>query len=110
MVDESDSLQQQLDEQKEAGPAKFGTFAGVFRPTVMTIVGVIMFVREGWVVGNAGLLEALDEIGESFRDEGVYARETTAEEIRTGVDTLTGTLFRPNFLFMRDSGHENALA
>ncbi|MCD6335492.1 MAG: Na-K-Cl cotransporter [Candidatus Latescibacteria bacterium] len=33
---------------------KFGTFGGVFTPSVLTILGVIMFLREGWVVGNAG--------------------------------------------------------
>ena len=37
-------------------PKKFGTFQGVFTPTLLTILGVIMYVREGWVVGNAGLL------------------------------------------------------
>lgn len=34
---------------------KFGTFGGVFTPNVLTILGVIMFLRTGWVVGNAGL-------------------------------------------------------
>lgn len=34
---------------------KFGTFQGVFRPTILTILGVMMYLREGWVVGNAGL-------------------------------------------------------
>ncbi|MFO7894375.1 MAG: amino acid permease [Longimicrobiales bacterium] len=33
-----------------------GTFGGVFTPTLLTILGVIMFLREGWVIGNAGLL------------------------------------------------------
>ncbi|MBT8494881.1 MAG: Na-K-Cl cotransporter, partial [Deltaproteobacteria bacterium] len=39
-------------------PVKFGTFTGVFTPTLLTILGVIMYVRLGWVVGNAGLLGA----------------------------------------------------
>ena len=34
---------------------KFGTFSGVVRPTILTILGVMMYLREGWVVGNAGL-------------------------------------------------------
>jgi solute carrier family 12 sodium/potassium/chloride transporter 2 len=38
--------------------AKFGTFTGVFTPTLLTILGVILYVRLGWVVGNAGLLGA----------------------------------------------------
>ena len=35
-----------------------GTFAGVFTPTAITILGVIMYLRMGWVVGNAGLIGA----------------------------------------------------
>lgn len=35
---------------------KFSTFGGVFVPDVLTILGVIMYLRLGWVVGNAGLL------------------------------------------------------
>lgn len=38
---------------------KFGTFGGVFTPNVLTILGVIMYLRLGWVVGNAGLLGAI---------------------------------------------------
>ena len=40
-------------------PKKFGTFQGVFTPTLLTILGVIMYLRAGWVVGNAGLLGAI---------------------------------------------------
>jgi amino acid transporter len=40
------------------GMKKFGTFGGVFTPTLLTILGVIMYLRLGWVVGNAGLLGA----------------------------------------------------
>ena len=41
-----------------ASPKKFDTFGGVFTPTLLTILGVIMYLRLGWVVGNAGLLGA----------------------------------------------------
>lgn len=37
----------------------FGTFAGVFTPTTLTILGVIMYIRHPWVVGNAGVLGAI---------------------------------------------------
>jgi amino acid transporter len=40
------------------GPVRFGTYTGVFTPTLLTIFGVIMYVRLPWVVGNAGLLGA----------------------------------------------------
>lgn len=36
----------------------FGTMAGVFTPTVLTILGVIMYIRQPWVVGNAGIIGA----------------------------------------------------
>ena len=41
------------------GPKKFGTFAGVFTPSILTILGVIMYMRMGWVVGHAGLMGTL---------------------------------------------------
>ncbi|WP_218919341.1 amino acid permease [Longibacter salinarum] len=45
---------------------KYGTFAGVFVPTLLTILGVIMYLRTGWVVGNAGLIGSLLVIGLAF--------------------------------------------
>ncbi len=36
-----------------------GTFGGVFTPSLLTILGVIMYLRLGWVVGNVGLLATL---------------------------------------------------
>ncbi len=38
---------------------RFGTFKGVFTPNVLTILGIILFLRTGWVVGQAGLWGAL---------------------------------------------------
>ena len=38
---------------------KFGTFGGVFTPSILTILGVIMYMRLGWVVGNAGTLTSV---------------------------------------------------
>ena len=38
---------------------KLGTFIGVFTPTLLTILGVIMYLRVGWLVGNMGLLYTL---------------------------------------------------
>lgn len=37
----------------------FGTFAGVYTPSILTILGVIMYLRFGWVVGNVGLIGTL---------------------------------------------------
>jgi amino acid transporter len=40
-----------------------GTFAGVFTPSILTILGIILFLRLGFVVGNAGLAGSLIIIG-----------------------------------------------
>ena len=42
-----------------ASSKRFGTFDGVFTPTILTILGAIMYLRLGWVVGNAGFGGAL---------------------------------------------------
>ncbi|MCB1150789.1 Na-K-Cl cotransporter [bacterium] len=39
--------------------SKLGTFLGVYTPTVLTILGVIMYLRFGWLVGHLGLLQVL---------------------------------------------------
>ncbi|MGH7636555.1 MAG: Na-K-Cl cotransporter [Gemmatimonadaceae bacterium] len=33
----------------------FGTFKGVFTPSILTIFGVVMYLRTGWVLGQVGL-------------------------------------------------------
>jgi len=38
---------------------RFGTFEGVFTPTLLSIVGIVLFLRLGWVVGSVGLKSAL---------------------------------------------------
>ncbi|MBW1788840.1 MAG: amino acid permease, partial [Deltaproteobacteria bacterium] len=40
-----------------------GMFAGVFTPSILTILGIILFLRLGYVVGSAGLGRALILIG-----------------------------------------------
>ncbi len=41
---------------------QFGTFAGVFTPSILTILGVILYMRLGWVVGNAAHLDRKDRL------------------------------------------------
>jgi len=55
-----EAIRQEVAEKITGLPSRrlYGTFAGVFTPTLLTILGVIMYLREGWVVGNAGLLGA----------------------------------------------------
>lgn len=38
---------------------KFGTFLGVYTPSILTILGLIMYLRFGWVVGNVGLFKTI---------------------------------------------------
>lgn len=40
-------------------PRKFSTLGGVFTPSILTILGVIMYMRLGWVVGGAGSIGAV---------------------------------------------------
>ena len=40
---------------KKKSTGSLGTFAGVFTPSILTILGIILFLRLGYVVGNAGL-------------------------------------------------------
>lgn len=47
----ADALHGEVSEHAEG----LGTFNGVYRPTALTILGVMMYLREGWVVGHAGL-------------------------------------------------------
>lgn len=63
-------VQQQVEEHEAAQSKKFDTFAGVFTPSLLTILGVIMFLRTGWVVGNAGLGGAFVIILMSFAITG----------------------------------------
>ncbi len=47
----------------ESAPASggyaFGAFKGVFTPSILTILGVIMYLRFGWVLGQVGLAQTL---------------------------------------------------
>lgn len=47
---------------KEAEP-KLGTIMGVFVPCLQNILGVILFIRLSWIVGQAGVLGSLGIVG-----------------------------------------------
>ncbi len=49
--------------QTKKSTGNLGTFAGVFTPSVLTILGIILFLRMGYVVGNAGLGKTFIIIG-----------------------------------------------
>ncbi|MEO1430984.1 MAG: amino acid permease [Cyanobacteria bacterium J06632_19] len=56
-----DSPEVQADESNsaQAQSSGLGTFGGVYTPSILTILGVIMYLRFGWVVGNVGLVGSL---------------------------------------------------
>lgn len=66
--------------------ALLGTFNGVYRPTVLTILGVMMYLREGWLVGHAGLGGAVLIICMMFMITGATALSlsTITTNIRLG--------------------------
>ncbi|PIQ83919.1 MAG: Na-K-Cl cotransporter [Candidatus Omnitrophica bacterium CG11_big_fil_rev_8_21_14_0_20_63_9] len=56
------SLLQSIKRARRAPPApgyRFGAFKGVYMPSLLTILGVIMYLRFGWVLGNVGLASTL---------------------------------------------------
>ena len=65
-----------------------GTFGGVFTPSILTILGVIMYLRFGWVVGNAGLQNTLIIVtiatGITLLTGLSIAQISTDQEVRTG--------------------------
>ena len=50
---------EQQNQQQNLKTNKLGTFSGVFTPSILTILGIILFMRLGYVVGSAGLWQAL---------------------------------------------------
>eukprot|EP01084_Bolivina_argentea_P179848 310752_1 len=50
-----DDLDDDLEDEHGHSPKKFGTFDGVLARCLLCIWGVIMYLRTGWIVGNAGI-------------------------------------------------------
>ncbi len=69
-------------------PGGLGTFGGVFTPSILTILGVIMYLRFGWVVGNVGLVGTLAIVTLStsitFLTALSIAEIATDQRVRTG--------------------------
>jgi potassium/chloride transporter 9 len=42
-------------------PKKLGTFSGVFVPTTLNVLSILMFLRFGFILGQAGVLGILGE-------------------------------------------------
>ncbi len=78
-------------EQEQGITKKFGTFSGVIRPTILTILGIMMYLREGWVVGNAGLFGALLIIFAAYFITGTTALSLSS--ITTNIRLGAGGVF-----------------
>ena len=68
-------------------PNKLGTFLGVFTPSMLTILGVILYLRIGWVVGNAGIVPTLVIVGlaNSITLISAFSLSAVATNMRVGV-------------------------
>ncbi|MEM8862495.1 MAG: amino acid permease, partial [Chloroflexota bacterium] len=68
--------------------ARFGTFAGVFTPNVLTILGLILFLRIGYVTAYAGMWHTLIIVlianGISFLTGLSLSAIATSMEVRAG--------------------------
>jgi len=72
---------------KQETAPKFGTFLGVYTPSVLTILGLILYLRLGWVVGNLGLTKTILTvlIASSITFITGLSASATATNIRIGV-------------------------
>lgn len=59
-------LKSQAKEEGVSGKT-FGTFSGVFTPTILTILGVIVYLRLGWVVTQSACVFTIDAGDENAR-------------------------------------------
>jgi len=60
-ANEEEPRDDELDEEEQGhhtAPKKFGTLDGVFGRCLLCMWGVIMFLRTGWIVGNAGVWQS----------------------------------------------------
>ncbi len=80
---------------------RFGTFSGVFTPSILTIFGVIMFLRTGFLVGNAGVINGAIII--LISEVIVFLTALSISAIATNVEVKVGGAY---FLISRSLGVE----
>jgi amino acid transporter len=81
---------------------RFGLFEGVFTPCVLTILGVIMFMRTGFVVGHSGLwlgllILCLSKIITTLTALSLSAISTNTEVRGGGVYYMISRALGPDF-------------
>ena len=82
--------------------ARFGTIGGVFTPCVLTILGVIMFMRVGFVTGHTGFylalgILALSKIITTLTTLSLSAIATNLEMRVGGVYFMISRVLGPDF-------------
>ncbi|MBQ7695995.1 MAG: amino acid permease [Lentisphaeria bacterium] len=80
---------------------QFSTFSGVFLPSILTILGVVMFMRLGTIVGELGVIGALGIL--FFAESIAVATGLSISSISTNTPVLSGG---PYFLISRSLGPE----
>lgn len=78
---------------------QFNTFSGVFLPSVLTILGVVMFMRLGTIVGELGVIGAFGIL--LFAESIAVATGLSISAISTNTPVLSGG---PYFLISRALG------
>ncbi len=81
--------------------AKLGTALGVFTPSILTILGVILFLRIGWVVGSVGLLAALGIV--ALAHAITFATALSVSAVATNMQVGAGGAY---FIISRSLGLE----
>ena len=64
---------------------RLGAFGGVFTPSILTILGVILFMRAGFVIGQAGIFQTLLILGLSNAITLLTAMSVSAVSTNTPV-------------------------
>lgn len=90
--------QQTVLEEKKQG---FGTFIGVFVPSILMVFGVIIFLRLGWIVGHAGMPLAFLII--SFASLIAFVTTLSMASISTNIEVGKGGVY---YLLSRSLGIE----
>lgn len=81
-----------MDQRDGTSPVEqFDTFVGVIRPTLLTMLGALLFLREGWLVGNSGLVGAVVVILGAYVITGTTALSVSS--LSTNVRIQAGGAF-----------------
>lgn len=72
MPDAAPASPQHAPQEPATAPA-FGTFSGVVRPILLTVLGAMLYLREGWLVGDLGLVGALAVMAAAITITGTTA-------------------------------------